>query len=280
MTEAGFSIGELSEQTGVKPVTLRAWERRYGLLHPGRSDSGHRVYSEADVVRVREVVSWLQQGVTIGQVPGLLRGGPASPGEGPASVLVESALRFRQHKLDQLLGRCLAEQPLDSFTRDTLVPARQQLRDVGGDAGAALALLDGVLLHKLGALLLKHSRRTKRQAAWLVVAVGVHESRLMAALYALALVETGAEVLALPHVVSGAGLQALLDSERAGQVLLVAGPEARAVDWRRLRSSAKVARDRWLVAGNGALASESKDMQILAGEPWAIIQRLQQEARK
>lgn len=27
-------IGELARRTGVNPVTLRAWERRYGLLKP------------------------------------------------------------------------------------------------------------------------------------------------------------------------------------------------------------------------------------------------------
>jgi MerR family transcriptional regulator, light-induced transcriptional regulator len=45
-------IGELSKRVGVSPELLRAWERRYGLLHPARSAGGLRLYSPADVERV------------------------------------------------------------------------------------------------------------------------------------------------------------------------------------------------------------------------------------
>ena len=46
-------IGELSKRTGVSPELLRAWERRYGLLRPERSDGGLRLYASADVERVK-----------------------------------------------------------------------------------------------------------------------------------------------------------------------------------------------------------------------------------
>ncbi|MDF1820791.1 MAG: MerR family transcriptional regulator [Alcanivoracaceae bacterium] len=279
MPASGFSIGELSEQTGVKPVTLRAWERRYGLLRPGRSDSGHRIYSPSDVSRVRQVVSWLQQGVAIGQVPSLLHGSgrarPAAP-PGPAAEIVDSALRFRQQKLDQQLGRCLVEQPLAVFARDILVPVRSRLRDIGGDSATALALLDGVLQHKLGALVLKHSRRVRRQAAWLVVAAGGHESRLMALLYSVALLEAGAEVLHVPRLVTGPGLAALVESQRAGGVLLVACPGTRPGEWRRL-VSAGADQGQWLVAGHAATLPLAAHMRGLDGGPGEVIDALGRE---
>ncbi|MBF4212988.1 MerR family DNA-binding transcriptional regulator, partial [Pseudomonas donghuensis] len=37
-----FPIREVARLTGVNPVTLRAWERRYGLIQPTRTESGHR----------------------------------------------------------------------------------------------------------------------------------------------------------------------------------------------------------------------------------------------
>ena len=43
-------IRELSSLTGVNSVTLRAWERRYGLLKPQRTPKGHRLYSMQDVL--------------------------------------------------------------------------------------------------------------------------------------------------------------------------------------------------------------------------------------
>ncbi|MTV26742.1 MerR family transcriptional regulator [Nitriliruptoraceae bacterium ZYF776] len=55
-------IGEVSRRTGVAVPTLRAWERRYGLLAPARTDGGHRLYSEFDVDRVRAMQRLLDEG--------------------------------------------------------------------------------------------------------------------------------------------------------------------------------------------------------------------------
>ena len=46
-------IGELSRRSGVSPELLRAWERRYDLLQPRRSEGGLRLYSHTDLERVR-----------------------------------------------------------------------------------------------------------------------------------------------------------------------------------------------------------------------------------
>ncbi len=59
---AVLRIGEVSRRTGVAVPTLRAWERRYGLLTPQRTDGGHRLYSDDDVGRVRAMQRLLDQG--------------------------------------------------------------------------------------------------------------------------------------------------------------------------------------------------------------------------
>ncbi len=56
-----YPIREVAQQTGVNPVTLRAWQRRFGLLNPERTDKGHRLYSEQDIALVHEIVSWLEK---------------------------------------------------------------------------------------------------------------------------------------------------------------------------------------------------------------------------
>ncbi|MEX5590846.1 MerR family transcriptional regulator, partial [Pseudomonas urmiensis] len=58
-----FPIREVSRLTGVNAVTLRAWERRYGLIQPTRTDSGHRLYSHADIDDIRRILGWLERGV-------------------------------------------------------------------------------------------------------------------------------------------------------------------------------------------------------------------------
>jgi DNA-binding transcriptional MerR regulator len=64
-SEELFPIREVSRLTGVNPVTLRAWERRYGLIQPTRTESGHRLYSMADIERVRSILGWIERGVAV-----------------------------------------------------------------------------------------------------------------------------------------------------------------------------------------------------------------------
>ncbi|CZF84217.1 MerR family transcriptional regulator [Grimontia marina] len=75
--EKMLSIGEVSEHTGVNSVTLRAWQRRYGLITPKRTPKGHRLYSEQDVKHIREILSWLDKGVPVSQVKELLGTNPS-----------------------------------------------------------------------------------------------------------------------------------------------------------------------------------------------------------
>ena len=62
--EAGLlRIGELSRRTGVSPELLRAWERRYGLLEPVRSQGGLRLYRPSDLERVLRMQQHLADGL-------------------------------------------------------------------------------------------------------------------------------------------------------------------------------------------------------------------------
>ncbi|MBK7369079.1 MAG: MerR family transcriptional regulator [Candidatus Eisenbacteria bacterium] len=59
---AGISIGALSRATGIPVQTLRTWERRYGAPVPERKPSGHRLYSLAEVERLRGISALLAAG--------------------------------------------------------------------------------------------------------------------------------------------------------------------------------------------------------------------------
>jgi DNA-binding transcriptional MerR regulator len=59
-------IGEVAHRTGVAVPTLRAWERRYGLLVPVRTSGGHRRYREEDVQLVLAVLDLTAQGWAVG----------------------------------------------------------------------------------------------------------------------------------------------------------------------------------------------------------------------
>lgn len=90
--EQMFPIREVARLTGVNPVTLRAWERRYGLIQPTRTESGHRLYSLTDIEQIRSILSWIARGVAVS-------------------------------KIGQLLARSQAAQVLSSIVPDSLVQA-------------------------------------------------------------------------------------------------------------------------------------------------------------
>lgn len=71
-SEKIFNIGDVSQQTGVATVTLRAWERRYGLIKPERTPKGHRCYKQANIDEIQQIISWLNRGVAISKVAPLL----------------------------------------------------------------------------------------------------------------------------------------------------------------------------------------------------------------
>jgi len=68
-----FNLKAVVQQTGLKPDTLRAWERRYGLPRPKRSEGGHRLYSERDIRIIKWLVSRQREGLRIKRAVDLWR---------------------------------------------------------------------------------------------------------------------------------------------------------------------------------------------------------------
>jgi DNA-binding transcriptional MerR regulator len=62
-----YNIKAVAQMVGLLPVTLRAWERRYGLPSPMRGGQGYRLYSEHDLQTLRWLKSQLESGMNIGQ---------------------------------------------------------------------------------------------------------------------------------------------------------------------------------------------------------------------
>lgn len=62
---ATFNLKVVVSETGLKPDTIRAWERRYGLPDPERTAGGHRLYSERDIGTLKWLVSRKKEGMTI-----------------------------------------------------------------------------------------------------------------------------------------------------------------------------------------------------------------------
>ncbi|HZU65821.1 MAG TPA: B12-binding domain-containing protein [Ktedonobacteraceae bacterium] len=67
-----FNTKAVVQQTGVLATTLRAWERRYRILSPDRSNNAYRLYSERDIAKIRWLKARVDSGMTISQAIALL----------------------------------------------------------------------------------------------------------------------------------------------------------------------------------------------------------------
>ena len=64
-TTPAYNLKVIVSETGVKPDTLRAWERRYGLPEPQRTEGKHRLYSEHDLATIKWLVGRQAEGMSI-----------------------------------------------------------------------------------------------------------------------------------------------------------------------------------------------------------------------
>lgn len=68
-----FNLKAVIQETGLKPDTLRAWERRYGLPQPNRTSGGHRLYSQRDIDMLKWLVARQEEGLSISRAVALWR---------------------------------------------------------------------------------------------------------------------------------------------------------------------------------------------------------------
>lgn len=71
--EPRFTIKAVAWQTGIRPVTLRAWERRHDVLNPHRNSNHYRLYSERDIAILRWLKHKVDEGVPISNAINELR---------------------------------------------------------------------------------------------------------------------------------------------------------------------------------------------------------------
>jgi MerR family transcriptional regulator, light-induced transcriptional regulator len=91
-----YRIKRVAHLTGINPATLRAWERRYNLISPRRTDSGYRLYSDEDVAMLMRLKQLIDEGLTISEaIARAGRGHPPLPPDAPAPALLELRVELR-----------------------------------------------------------------------------------------------------------------------------------------------------------------------------------------
>ncbi len=130
-----FNLKAVVLETGLKPDTLRAWERRYGLPNPQRTDGGHRLYTQRDIETLKWLIARQKDGLSISRAVDLwhklekenknpLQEMPVSPPESPIQHIssgttlielrdawVEACKEFDEQRAEHLISQAMAMYP-------------------------------------------------------------------------------------------------------------------------------------------------------------------------
>lgn len=148
-----FNLKAVVQGTGIRATTLRAWERRYGILQPNRNDSNYRLYSERDIALIRWLKTHIEGGLSISQAIDLYYGShptdvtePPAPGTNGSIIpipyltsaraqLMEACLHFDEYHADSLLNELFALYSIENVLCEVLQPTLMSLGKLvlGGD---------------------------------------------------------------------------------------------------------------------------------------------------
>jgi DNA-binding transcriptional MerR regulator len=144
-------IGELSRRTAVSPELLRAWERRYGLLRPRRTDGRTRLYSAADETRVRLMQRYIEDGLAPSEAAEMVTASRLTirPGHAiaipPADVrLVHDEMHASLDRFDETSAQRALERLFSTYSpltvvRDVMMPYLHEVGDRWAEGHVSVA---------------------------------------------------------------------------------------------------------------------------------------------
>lgn len=144
--EAQYPINYVARLTGLSPHTIRMWERRHHVVTPGRAASGHRLYSDAHIERLKLLRRATLAGHPIGKLSclsddeiraivrgtlplqdGIVAPGPAesTPGAPYAELLArccDAVANLDRERLDRILAQCSLKMACMETLEHIIVP--------------------------------------------------------------------------------------------------------------------------------------------------------------
>lgn len=152
-TSPTFNLKAVVLETGIKPHTLRSWERKYGLPRPLRTQGKHRIYTQKDIDTVKWLIARLDEGMTISRAIELwhhLEGRDEDPltvaayqagdlvaTSGPGDALadirqkwVANCLRFDKAAAENVLTQAFAIYPVKMVCQEILQKGLSHIGDL------------------------------------------------------------------------------------------------------------------------------------------------------
>lgn len=153
-----YNIKAVVQATNISPSTLRAWERRYNMCQPQRSDSGYRLYSDRDVAIIRWLKAQVDAGMAISQAVNWLQTLRDEVNEGNSLLpdptgraaepllitptrldvqnfatlqqqLLDALLNYDEESAEQILARSFALYPVEHVGEHVITPVLVEIGD-------------------------------------------------------------------------------------------------------------------------------------------------------
>lgn len=175
-----YTVKQVSALTGIAPDTLRAWERRYAVVTPARSQSRYRLYDDRDLERLTLMARLVAEGAPAslaaqqvesslpdpvpGPTPGLTENGTPVDAGGPGAsappsfdlapdALVVAARDLDRAHVDAALDRAFATGSFEAVAEHWLLPALREVGAAWADGRIDVAgehLVSGAVRGRLG----------------------------------------------------------------------------------------------------------------------------------
>lgn len=217
-------IAVVAERTGLSQDVLRVWERRYRAVEPKRGPDGHRVYSDADIARLRLLSAATNSGRSIGQVARLStrelsrmvaeddaeRAVEAAPRAPAARTAAPNAAHFVEQaaaataamdgaELEHVLRGAIAQLGMPTFIEDVATPLLRRIGDDwhAGRASIAHEHLASATIHDILVEAMRAMARRSGRATVLVATPSGERHAIGAALVGAAAASDGWRVVYL-----------------------------------------------------------------------------------
>jgi MerR family transcriptional regulator, light-induced transcriptional regulator len=144
-----YTIKQAALRAGVSIQVLRAWERRYGIVRPERTESGYRLYDDAAIERVRAMRQLVEDGWSASQAAREIdaHGLPASPAPVPrleretdlTASFVQAAADLDDGRIEAILDELFASSSFERAVEQRVMPALRALGDAWAEGMVSVA---------------------------------------------------------------------------------------------------------------------------------------------
>lgn len=184
-----YNLKVVLKETGIAADTLRAWERRYGLPMPRRTEGGHRLYSQRDIEIIRWLMKQQESGLSISRAVDMyneqLASGsdplPASRAQsgfapqpfpansnldGLRTAWLNACLTYDESQADQIFNQAFALHPVETVTSNLIQQGLHEMGEMWFSGKASVQqehFASGLAMRRLEALIASSPAPTRRE---------------------------------------------------------------------------------------------------------------------